>query len=172
MIPIALILVGLVLILIEVYMVPGFNVIGILGIVMIIVAVGYAFNESGWTGGFLALAGSAAAVGGVFWFLYSTGAWDRFVLTAELGGSASDDQEEREQRTHYLGRNGTALTPLRPSGVVEIDGTRLEVSTEGEFIAAGSEVRVVAMDRRRYFVRLASETAEVGPGTTPEKRLS
>lgn len=160
MIPIALILVGLLLILIEVYMVPGFNVIGILGIIMIIVAVGYAFAESGWTGGFLALAGSVAAVGGVFWFLYSTGAWDRFVLTAELASGSADGDEDREQRASYLGRNGTALTPLRPSGVVEIDGTRLEVSTEGEFIAAGSKVRVVAMDRRRYFVRLATESAE------------
>ncbi|MDX1741290.1 MAG: NfeD family protein [Rhodothermales bacterium] len=166
MIPIALILVGLVLILVEVYMIPGFNVIGILGIIMIIVAVGYAFAESGWTGGFMALAGSGAAVGGLFWFLYSSGAWDRFVLTAELASGASDGQEDREQRTRYLGRFGTALTPLRPSGVIEIDGTRLEVSTEGEFIAAGSKVRVVAMDRRRYFVRLASEATEAA--ATPD----
>ncbi len=165
MIPIALILVGVVLILIEVYMVPGFNVIGILGIVMIIVAVGYSFAESGWTGGFMALAGSVAAVGGIFWFLYSTGAWDRFVLTAELTSGASDGEDERAQRTRYLGRNGTALTPLRPSGVIEIDGTRLEVSTEGEFVAAGSQVRIVAMDRRRYFVRLASATEETAPAT-------
>ena len=116
MIPIALILVGLVLILIEVYMVPGFNVIGILGIVMIIVAVGYAFAESGWAGGLMAIAGSAAAVGGVFWFLYSSGAWDRFVLTAELASGAGDGEEDREERKHYLGRHGVALTPLRPSG--------------------------------------------------------
>lgn len=160
MIPIALILVGLLLIIIEVYMVPGFNVIGILGVLMIIIAVGYAFTESGWTGGFMALAGSLAAVGGMFWFLYTSGAWDRFVLKAELASGSGDGDPDREQRKHYLGRSGIALTPLRPSGVVEIDGTRLEVSTEGEFIAAGSRVRVVAMDRRRYFVRLATEGAE------------
>jgi len=163
MILIALILVGLVLIVIEVYMVPGFNVIGILGVVLIIIAVGYAFTQSGWTGGFMALAGSAAAVGGIFWFLYASGAWDRFVLTTELSASV-DEEEEREQRKRFLGKHGIALTPLRPSGVIEIDGARLEVSTEGEFIAAGSQVRVVAMDRRRYFVRLASEPVEQNRG--------
>lgn len=159
MVPIALILVGLVLIVIEVYMVPGFNVIGILGLIMIVVAVGFSFTEAGWTGGFMALGGSAVAIGGVFWFLYATGAWDRFVLTTELTSSETED-EEREQRKRYLGKNGVALTPLRPAGVIEIDGSRLEVSTEGEFIAAGSKVRVVAMDRRRYFVRLAAEAVE------------
>ncbi len=160
MIPIALILVGLVLIVVEVYMVPGFNVIGILGLIMIVVAVGFAFSESGWTGGFMALGGSAAAIGGLFWFLYSSGAWDRFVLTTELTRDVTEVAEEREHRKQFLGKNGVALTPLRPSGVIEIDGIRVEVATEGEFIAAGSRVRVVAMDRRRYFVRLASEPAE------------
>lgn len=165
MIPIALILVGLVLIVVEVYMVPGFNVIGILGIMMVVIAVGYAFAEAGLTGGFMALGGSVAAVGGIFWFLYATGAWDRFVLTTELTRDADDVEEEREQRKQFLGKHGTALTPLRPTGVVEIDGARLEVSTEGEFIAAGSRVRVVAMDRRRYFVSLATQTVEEGPPT-------
>ncbi len=82
------------------------------------------------------------------------------MLKAELASGSGDGDPEREQRKHYLGKSGIALTPLRPSGVVEIDGTRLEVATEGEFIAAGSRVRIVAMDRRRYFVRLATETAE------------
>ena len=39
--------------------------------------------------------------------------------------------------------------------------------TEGEFIAAGSDVRVVAMDRRRYFVRL--DNAETESTSTDER---
>jgi membrane-bound serine protease (ClpP class) len=61
---------------------------------------------------------------------------------------------ESEQRARYLGKTGVALSPLRPTGIVEIDGERVEVATEGDFIAAGSRIKVVAMDRRRYFVRL------------------
>ncbi len=158
--PIALILVGLLLIMIEVYLIPGFNVIGLFGLLMILAAIVIAFTEGGNTEGILTLAGSALAVGGIFWFLYASGAWDRFVLTTSLKDDPDTADQEREQRRQYLGKQGTAITPLRPAGVVEIDGERVEVSTEGEFIAAGSVVRVVAMDRRRYFVRLAESVSE------------
>ncbi len=158
--PIALILVGLMLIVIEVYLIPGFNVIGIMGVLLVIGAIMIAFSEGGAMGGLAALGGSVIAVGGLFWFLYSSGAWDRFVLTTSLKRDPDEAEEDRDQRRRYLGKRGVAVTPLRPGGVVEIDGERVEVSTEGEFIAAGSDVRVVAMDRRRYFVRLAEPMSE------------
>ncbi len=160
LLPIALIVVGLALILIEVYLVPGFNIFGILGALTIVFAVGYAFSEGGLAFGALALVGSVAAVAGVSWFLYATGAWDRFVLSTSLRRDPGTVEREREDRKKFLGQTGVAVTPLRPTGVVEIDGERVEVSTEGEFIAAGSRVRVVAMDRRRYFVRLADNMPE------------
>lgn len=60
-------------------------------------------------------------------------------------------------RGRYLGKGGVAVTPLRPSGIVVVHGSRLEATTEGEFIAAGSRVRVVAMGRGQYVVRLDAE---------------
>ncbi len=158
--PIALIVVGLALILMEVYLVPGFNIFGILGVLTILFAVGYAFSEGGAAFGVLALVGSGAAVAGVFWFLHATGAWERFVLSTSLRRDPSAVEREREVRKKFLGQYGVAVTPLRPTGVVEIDGERVEVATEGEFIASGSRVRFVAMDRRRYFVRLADNMPE------------
>ncbi len=126
---------------------------------MLVFAVGYAFTTHGATVGLLTLIGSGALSGGLFYVLWQSGAWDRFVLSTNLRQDDRLIARESEQRARYLGKTGTAMTPLRPSGVVEIDGERIEVVTEGEFIAAGSEVRVVAQDRRRYFVRLA-ETVE------------
>lgn len=155
LIPIALVLAGLALIVAEVYLVPGFNIVGILGLVLIVFAVGYTFTESGLLGGMLTLVGTVVAGGSMFWFMWQSGAWDRFVLSTNLRQDEKVAASETEQRTRFLGREGTALTPLRPTGVVEIGDERLEVMTEGEFIAAGSRIRIVAMDRRRYFVRLA-----------------
>lgn len=155
LIPIALVLAGLALIVAEVYLVPGFNVVGVLGLVLIVFAVGYTFTESGFLGGMLTLVGTVVAGASIFWFMWQSGAWDRFVLSTNLRQDEKVAASETEQRTRFLGREGTALTPLRPTGVVEIGDERLEVMTEGEFIAAGSRIRIVAMDRRRYFVRLA-----------------
>lgn len=164
LLPITLILIGLALLLVEVYLIPGFNVVGLLGLLVIAFAIGFAFVERGAVGGLVTMAGSLTAVVGVFYFLWQSGAWDKFVLSANLRKDDAEAAAEREQRIRYLGKTGSAVTPLRPTGVAEIEGERVEVMTEGEFIAAGSLVRIVAMDRRRYFVRLAESLPE-HPGT-------
>jgi membrane-bound ClpP family serine protease len=160
LVPILLVFVGLALIVAEVYLIPGLNIVGIAGFLFVAFAVGFAFVEGGALGGFMVLGGSLAAGGGAFYLMWQSGAWERFVLATSLRSDEATVQRESEVRARYLGRTGTAVTPLRPTGIVEIDGERIEVATEGEFIAAGSEVRVVAMDRRRYFVRLSSRAAE------------
>ncbi len=154
--PIALILVGLGLIAVEVYLVPGFNVVGIFGFIVILFAIGYTFTESGLLGGIYVIVGTAIAGGGLFYWMWTSGAWDRFILGTTITGERPGEDRESERRAKYLGKTGVAVTPLRPTGVARIDGERIEVATEGDFIAAGSNVRVVAMDRRRFFVRLAN----------------
>ena len=153
--PIALILVGLGLIAVEVYLVPGFNVVGIFGFIVILFAIGYTFTESGVLGGIYVILGTAVAGGGLFYWMWTSGAWDRFVLGATIAGDDPKGERDSEGRARYLGKTGVAVTPLRPTGVARIDDERIEVATEGDFIASGSHVRVVAMDRRRFFVRLA-----------------
>ena len=153
--PIALILVGLGLIAVEVYLVPGFNVVGLFGFIVILFAIGYTFTESGVLGGIYVILGTAVAGGGLFYWMWTSGAWDRFVLGATIAGDDPKGDRDSEGRARYLGKTGVAVTPLRPTGVARIDDERIEVATEGDFIASGSHVRVVAMDRRRFFVRLA-----------------
>ena len=160
LIPIALIVLGLGFILFEVYLVPGFNVVGIIGLLVIIFGVGYGFSETGLVGGTLYLLGAVVSVVGTFLWLWKSGAWDRFILATNLRKDESLIARESEDRARYLGEAGRAITPLRPTGIVEIGGRRIEVMTEGEFIAAGSNVKVVAMDRRRYFVRLENQDTE------------
>jgi membrane-bound serine protease (ClpP class) len=157
LVPVVLILLGLALIALEVYLVPGVNVVGVLGVLMAGAGVVYAFAVGGPLGGFLALVGALAGGGLLFTYLWRSGAWGRFVLADELRRDPLLESAEQDTRSRLLGRTGVALTPLRPTGVVDIDGTRVEVLTEGAFVAAGSRVKVVAMDRRRYFVRLADE---------------
>lgn len=160
LVPIAIILGGLVLIAVEVYFIPGLNIAGITGMLAVIFGIGYMFAEQGFTGGILALVLTMAVGGGTFYVIWQSGAWERFVLATNLRSDDDLTARETETRSRYLGKVGRAVTPLRPTGVVEIDGARIEVVTEGDFIASGSDVRVVAMDRRRFFVRLADAVSE------------
>ncbi len=163
LIPIGIILVGLILIGLEIYFITGFNLAGITGALAVIFGIGSVFAEGGFSGGILALLLTIGVGGGMFYLMWQSGAWDRFVLATSLSADEETVARESETRSKYLGKVGQAVTPLRPTGVVEIDGERIEVVTEGEFIASGSEVRVVAMDRRRFFVRLADAVPERTP---------
>ena len=159
LIPALLIVAGFLLIMVEVYVIPGFNVVGILGFLLIIFAIGWVYIEQGAVGGSIALGASAATGGFVLWVLWRSKAWQRFILDAKIVRDKSVEETEEELRQRYLNQSGLALTPLRPIGTAEIDGERIEVTTEGEFVAAGSVVRVVAMTRRTYVVRLVGEEA-------------
>ena len=134
LIPILLIVVGFALILVEVYLVPGFNVIGILGFLLIVFAIGYVFTETGLLGGSLALFASVAAGIGLFYGLWKSGAWNRFILATSLRHDDELVAREHEHRARYLGKTGVAITPLRPTGVIEIGGERIEVVTEGMWL--------------------------------------
>ena len=165
--PIAIILIGIGLIVVEVYLIPGFNVVGIIGFLAVLFGIGYSYSEIGIVGGTLFMVGAIVLTGGAFVWMWKSGAWDRFILATNL---RTDDRliaRESEDRARYLGRTGMAITPLRPTGIVEIDSHRIEVMTEGEYIAAGSEVTVVAMDRRRYFVRMATADEHTSPADAP-----
>lgn len=58
-----------------------------------------------------------------------------------------------EEGTDLVGRQGHAVTPLRPGGKVEIDGRVIDVISEGEFVAAGEPVEVLRIDGMRTLVR-------------------
>ena len=51
-----------------------------------------------------------------------------------------------------VGRVGTAATVLRPTGLMELDGDRINVVTEGEFLEAGQAVRVLFVRGNRVVV--------------------
>lgn len=155
LLPVLFITVGFLLIILEVYLIPGFNVVGILGFLLIIFAIGYMYTEISPLGGSLALVGSLVGGVSIFYMLWKSGAWERFILATTLAENSSAARSGADQRRRFLGKRGVAVTSLRPSGYVEVDGERVEVVTRGEFISEGSSIRIVAMkDRWSYVVCL------------------
>ena len=52
-----------------------------------------------------------------------------------------------------MGKTGKAVTALRPAGIAEIDGARMNVSTYGNFIEPGKPVVVAAVEGLNVFVK-------------------
>jgi membrane-bound serine protease (ClpP class) len=52
-----------------------------------------------------------------------------------------------------VGRDGIAVTDLRPAGTAQIGQERVDVVTEGEYVAQGRPVRVIRSEGYRHVVR-------------------
>ena len=52
----------------------------------------------------------------------------------------------------FLGKEGTTTTPLRPTGMGEFDGVKLNVVSDGEFIETGTSIRVDKIEGSKIVV--------------------
>jgi membrane-bound serine protease (ClpP class) len=85
----------------------------------------------------------------LFTRLFPQNAWmQKLTLVAAQG----PDYVTSTDFTAFRGAIGTAASFLRPAGIASIDGKRVDVLTEGEFIPAGTPVRVTRVEGARIFV--------------------
>lgn len=150
-----LFLAGIALMVFEAHL-PGHGLWVLAGLVL--VSLGMFFALGGVQAGALysatgALLTSLALIVAFFVYLPRSPVWKKIGQpmrqTAAAGYVSSDDY------TGFLGRVGVASTLLRPSGTVEIEGVRVAVVSEGEFIPAGTAVQVVEVQGNRVVVRAA-----------------
>lgn len=152
--------IGLVAIAVEVFILPGFGAAGILGIVALAAAV------------ILAMIGSSPSAGDVTQALMVLGAslvitiavayaWLRHLpnssrfggLFLRGGAHQADGYIAAPPRSDLVGQDGVAVTDLRPAGTAQIGPERVDVVTEGEYVAQGGAVRVVRSEGYRHVVR-------------------
>jgi membrane-bound serine protease (ClpP class) len=161
-------LAGIVLLAIEVFVIPGFGVVGILGIVMMLaslfLALGGSFSPMTYESLTIPLytlaasfVGLAIMIGLMVRYLPTSSAFSHLVLQAPPPALATN----RELATvrELLGSEGRALTTLRPAGVALLRDERCDVITDGEYIAAGEPVRVVRVEGRKVVVRRSDSPA-------------
>ncbi|MGE5584952.1 MAG: NfeD family protein [Bacillota bacterium] len=149
-----LFILGFILLMAEAFLIPGFGVAGISGIVAIFASLVLSFTdvrEAAFVISF-SLVVTAFIVATAFKYLGRSPALGRFILrTSE---SAREGYVATPGRQAYLGRVGKTLTVMRPSGTVLVDGARLDAVSEGDFIPKGAVVEVVNVDGPRLVVRV------------------
>jgi len=161
---------GLILVAMEIFFIPGFGIVGILGIVSLLGGLGLSLIGSGATWdswlsamGQVSLSILIAILVALFLLRYFQRLpfGKRLLLKTTLlskEGYASSPEEDQR----WLGKQGTAATDLHPSGIAHLNGDRLDVVSDGDFINAGQPVEVVRVDGNRIVVRLLTEPAEGG----------
>src|SRR5688572_23115688 len=142
-----LMIVGMVLMVAEVAIIPGFGVAGVSAFLALGAGAWIAWSHYGPTWGVGSILLSAATTLGVITIAPRTRAGKSLVLSTELKKSAVN-----EAASAIVGEEGLSITPLRPSGAIEILGRRVDVVTDGVFVEAGRAVRVVAVEGGRVIV--------------------
>lgn len=162
--------IGIILLAIELFVTPGFGVLGIMGILcmfgalvlMVMEHVPWERARPFMPGDLLTpifLVGSSflAAFGGVFvisLFLPRRWTFGRLTLAeAQLKVAGYAPLEVGVQ--DLVGQAGVALSDLRPAGVARFGGRRVDVVTEGDHVPQGAQIRVVRVEGRRVVVRRA-----------------
>lgn len=154
-------LLGLGLLFLEAFM-PGFGLAGIAGVVLEVISIVQVNAHYGWP----------ATIGATFVVLAALGitvsitlrsvsrgrlSKSSFILndreTVDKGYTASSDLDV------YLGKEGVAITVLRPAGMAEFAGAKLSVVSSGEFVAKGAHVLVEQVEGSRVVVRMISKEA-------------
>ena len=145
-----LIVIGLVLIGIEFYM-PGF-VLATVGIILLLTADFICLNHFGvnWSAGLFVAEVVLALLTGyvVIKTVPRTAAGKWMILSHEQRNASAV-----AQAPELVGAEGVAQTTLRPAGMAEIAGKRLDVVAESDMIARGSTIKVIAVEGNRIVVR-------------------
>jgi membrane-bound serine protease (ClpP class) len=168
MLAVFLFLLGLVLIALEIFVVPGFGVPGIAGILLFVASLVLVTLERlpetsrEWMslGGTLLMFGVSMvlAVAGAFLLarsLPSIPYASRLMLNppSEASDGPPDDVLSEGMATGLLGAIGVAATPLRPAGKARFGDDFLDVIAEGDFVNPGSRVQVIEIEGNRIVVK-------------------
>ncbi len=151
-------LTGIVLLVVEAFM-PGFGIAGFSGIGFEIAAVVIAFMQHGaGTALCVLLIGLAMAAVAISMSLRSIARGKLSESPLILRDTEDDESGYRssEDTGVFLGREGVATTILRPTGMAEFDGVKLNVMTDGEFVQPGARVKIIRAEGSRIVVQMIS----------------
>lgn len=161
-IEIIIFVVGVALLLIELFAIPGFGVFGLLGIVAIVASLFLGllsdFKFVTWDMVSVALMQLAGAFIFTFIAVYflskilpKSSFFTNLILKDNIiikSGYATEPETKE-----LLGKEGEALTDLRPAGTALIDNTRIDVVTEGDYLVKGTKIYVVKEAGSKIVVR-------------------
>jgi membrane-bound ClpP family serine protease len=147
---IAIILIGLLLIFLEIFLIPGTTLFGVVGGIALLIGVVmvYSYYGSKW-GNITLLASSLSVVISVvlgFKVIQS----NKLAMKAEIDGRVNELENAEELQ---IGARGITVTELRPIGKAVFAHKKLEVSSTGDYIHRETEVEIIQISGNKIIVQ-------------------
>jgi len=161
-IEILMFIVGIALILLEIFVIPGFGIAGISGIILVFASLFFSLVGGDPFLDFelvsraiiqlsLSLVIALVLIFVLAKYLPKTSVFNKFVLS--VSEKSADGFSSHSFAEDLIGAEGIALTTLRPAGTAEINGRRVDVMTESEYVEKGEKIKVLAVDGIRVLVK-------------------
>jgi membrane-bound serine protease (ClpP class) len=169
---VALFVLGLLMLGVEIFILPGFGVMGIGGAILILASLGLATMEKAPSSPdeWVEFGKTSARYGAAFFvscamafalarFLPKIPYANRLMLVPPTDKPDMEGEltalPGAEQAAALLGQVGTATSMLRPAGMARIGDRYVDVVTEGDFIEPGTSIQVVEVEGTRIVVKKA-----------------
>jgi membrane-bound serine protease (ClpP class) len=161
-IEILMFIIGVGLLIFEVFVTPGFGIAGISGILLIVASIFFSMLGSDPFFDFedvsmaiiqlaLAIVAALILIFILARFLPKTTIFKKFILSVEE--KTTEGFTSHEITKELIGAKGIALTTLRPAGTAEINGKRVDVVTDSEYIENGKPIEVIKVEGLKVLVR-------------------
>lgn len=147
---ITLIIIGQALLFIELAIIPGLGVAGVLGLGAIAGSCYLSFANISTTAGIMIILINIILATIVVMLTLRKKTWKRFSLDTNI--DAKIDTPIKEKGVS-VGDTGTAITRLAPSGTAIINGNTLEVTTRGALIDPQKNIEVIEISTNKVYVK-------------------
>lgn len=155
---------GLIMIGVEIFVIPGFTFVGLTGILLVIGSLGlvtldrwpatsHEWQSLGVTLGTFGLSMVAAVIGAIVatYYLPSIPYANRMILAPPSEESAFEKQKQPPAR--LLGAIGVSVTTLRPAGKGQFGDDFLDVIAEGDYVEPGKRLQIIEIEGNRIVVK-------------------
>lgn len=150
-----LIICGIILLLVEFFIIPGITLAGIGAFILLAGGIVSAYYNQGIKFGNYITLITATAIVVIFVFAFRAGTWKRVGLTA-----ASDSKVEiRKEEKIRVGSSGKTISKLSPIGKAIIEQTVVEVRSDGNYINSNTSIVVTRIDGYKIFVEELNKKA-------------
>lgn len=151
---ILLCLIGIVLILVEIFLIPGITVVAIAGAAFLAGGVYYAFSNIGAEAGVITIVTSLLFGGIGFLYLIKSNLLDKSIALK----TNIDSTVASEDSLHVaVGDTGVTISRLNPVGKVKVNGIIMEAKTISDFIDEETEIEVLKVTRTQLIVKQKNE---------------
>ncbi|MDP2235454.1 MAG: NfeD family protein [Bacteroidales bacterium] len=141
--------VGILMVLLEILVIPGGGLAGLLGFGLMVTAVWLAFSREGNMAGLITLTATIIVNVGVLVYALRSKTWDKAMLKTNIDGKVNLVDENLVK----AGDTGRTISRCAPGGKAIINNEFFEVHARSEFIDEDTEIEVIKLEGNKIFIK-------------------